>query len=89
MMQTMLRSLGSLAVVVAVTLGHAHQAAMSQSWPARPVTMIVPFAAGTTSDIVARNLAQYIGDTLGQPVVIDNRDGAGGNIGAAAVARAA
>jgi tripartite-type tricarboxylate transporter receptor subunit TctC len=89
MMQTMLRSLGSLAVVVAVTLGHAHQAAMSLSWPARPVTMIVPFAAGTTSDIVARNLAQYIGDTLGQPVVIDNRGGAGGNIGAAAVARAA
>ena len=88
-MQTMLRSLGSLAVVVAVTLGHAHQAAMSQSWPARPVTMIVPFAAGTTSDIVARNLAQYIGDTVGQPVVIDNRGGAGGNIGAAAVARAA
>jgi tripartite-type tricarboxylate transporter receptor subunit TctC len=88
-MQTMLRSLASLAVVVAVTLGHAHQAAMSQSWPARPVTMIVPFAAGTTSDIVARSMAQYISDTLGQPVVIDNRGGAGGNIGAAAIARAA
>jgi tripartite-type tricarboxylate transporter receptor subunit TctC len=88
-MRTTLRSLGVLAVVVAAALGHAHQAAMAQSWPARPVTMIVPFAAGTTSDIVARNLAQYIGDTLGQPVVIDNRGGAGGNIGAAAVARAA
>jgi tripartite-type tricarboxylate transporter receptor subunit TctC len=50
--------------------------------------MIVPFTAGTTSDIVARSLAQYITDALGQPVVIDNRGGAGGNIGAAAVARA-
>ena len=87
-MQTMLRSLGALAAVAAVILGHAHQAAMAQSWPARPVTMIVPFTAGTTSDILARGLAQYLTDTLGQPFVIDNRGGAGGNIGAAAVARA-
>ena len=87
-MQTMLRLLGSLAVVVAVSVGHAHQAAIAQSWPVRPVTMIVPFTAGTTSDILARSLAQFLTDTLGQPFVIDNRGGAGGNIGAAAVARA-
>jgi tripartite-type tricarboxylate transporter receptor subunit TctC len=54
----------------------------------RAVTMVVPFTAGTTSDILARALAQYLTDTLGQPFVIDNRGGAGGNIGAAAVARA-
>jgi len=93
-MQTISRSLESLAaiVVVFVVAFLGHQAAVAQpdarAWPARPVTMIVPFAAGTTSDIVARGLAQYITDTLGQPVVIDNRGGAGGNIGAAAVARA-
>jgi tripartite-type tricarboxylate transporter receptor subunit TctC len=50
--------------------------------------MVVAFAAGTTSDILARGLAQYMSETLGQSVVIDNRAGAGGNIGAAAVARA-
>ncbi len=89
-MQTILRTLRPLAAVVAVVLGH--QAAVAQpdarGWPARPVTMIVPFTAGTTSDIVARGLAQYMSDTLGQPVVIDNRGGAGGNIGAATAARA-
>src|SRR6516164_7666722 len=85
-MQTMLRSLGALAALVAVILGHA---ALAQPWPARPVTIVVPFTAGTTSDIVARALAQYLTDTLGQPFVIDNRGGANGNIGAAAVARAA
>jgi tripartite-type tricarboxylate transporter receptor subunit TctC len=55
----------------------AHQSAIAQSWPARPVTIIVPFTAGTTSDIVARGLAQYMTDTLGQPFAVDNRGGAG------------
>ena len=87
-MQTMLRLLGSLTALVAVTLGQTHPVAMAQSWPARPVTMIVPFTAGATSDIVARGLAQYLSDTLGQSFVVDNRGGAGGNLGAAAAARA-
>jgi tripartite-type tricarboxylate transporter receptor subunit TctC len=87
-MQTMLRLLGSLAAIVAVTFGHAHHAAMAQSWPARPVTLIVPFGAGATSDIVGRGLAQYLTETLGQSFVVENRGGAGGNIGAAAAARA-
>jgi tripartite-type tricarboxylate transporter receptor subunit TctC len=87
-MQTMLRLLGSLAAVVAVTLGHAHQTAGAQTWPSRPVTIIVPFLAGTTADILGRGLTQYLSDTLGQSFVIDNRGGAAGNIGAAAVARA-
>ena len=66
-MQTMLRSLGTLATFVAVSLGQADQTATAQSWPARPVTMVVPFTAGTPSDILARALAQYLTDTLGQP----------------------
>ncbi|MBV8509103.1 MAG: tripartite tricarboxylate transporter substrate binding protein [Xanthobacteraceae bacterium] len=87
-MVAILRALGSLATLVAVAIGYAHEPAMAQAWPARPVTIIVPFTAGTTSDILARGLAQYMTETLGQPFVIDNRGGAGGNIGAAAAARA-
>lgn len=60
----------------------------AQSWPTRPVTMVVPFTAGTTSDIIARGLAQHLSEKLGQAVIIDNRGGAGGNIGGAVVARA-
>ena len=86
-MKTLLRILGSLTVVVTVTFGHAQQA-MAQAWPSRSVTMVVAFAAGTTSDILARSLAQYLTETLGQSFVIDNRAGGGGNIGATAVARA-
>ncbi|MGZ3410542.1 MAG: Bug family tripartite tricarboxylate transporter substrate binding protein [Xanthobacteraceae bacterium] len=52
------------------------------------MTIIVPFTAGTTADIMGRSLAQYLSDTLGQSFVIDNRGGAAGNIGATAVAHA-
>ena len=52
------------------------------------MTIIVPFTAGTTADIMGRGLAQYLSETLGQSFVIDNRGGAAGNIGAATVARA-
>lgn len=62
--------------------------AQAASWPERPVTLVVPFTAGTTSDVVARALGEYLGEKLGQSVVIENRGGAGGNIAAGAVARA-
>lgn len=66
------------------------QAAPSQAetWPSRPVTMVVPFTPGTTSDVIARSLAQELSAKLGQPFVVENKGGAGGNIGAAFVARA-
>jgi tripartite-type tricarboxylate transporter receptor subunit TctC len=62
--------------------------AQSQAFPARPITLIVPFPAGGPSDALARAVAQSMGRKLGQPVVIDNVAGAGGTIGLAKAAKA-
>jgi len=61
----------------------------AQQYPAKPVRLVVPFAAGGPADLVARLLAAKLGETWGQALVIENRGGAGGNIGTAAVARSA
>ena len=61
----------------------------AQNWPSRPIQIVVSFGAGGTADIIARIIGEKLSTALGQPVVIDNRPGAGGNVGAAAVARAA
>src|SRR5919202_763569 len=57
-------------------------------WPSRPLRLIVPFQAGGATDVTARVIAERLGGLLGQPVVVENRAGAGGNVGADAVAKA-
>src|SRR5258708_6597790 len=84
------RRLGAFsAAATAVALSLHAFAAVAQTWPSRPITLVVPFTSGTTSDLIARALAEHLSSALGQPVVIDNRGGAGGNLGGAVVARAA
>jgi tripartite-type tricarboxylate transporter receptor subunit TctC len=62
--------------------------ASAQAWPSRPIRIIVPFGLGGSADVAGRFLAEQLAQSLGQPVVIENRPGAGGTIGADAVARA-
>jgi tripartite-type tricarboxylate transporter receptor subunit TctC len=76
-----------IAALVAAHLSAADSAA-AQVYPTRPVTIVVPFAAGGGNDILARLLAQHMGQALGQQFVIENRAGAAGTIGARAVAKA-
>ena len=64
------------------------QQSFAQEWPDKPIRLIVPFAAGGSADILGRILAQDLGKNLHQNVVIENRGGAGGNIGAELVAKA-
>jgi tripartite-type tricarboxylate transporter receptor subunit TctC len=66
----------------------ASGAAASEDWPTRPVTMVIPFAAGGPTDAVGRVIAQGLSETLGQQVVVENVGGAGGMTGASRVARA-
>jgi len=74
--------------VLAIALVCASGAA-AQSWPSRAIHMIVPFPAGSSPDLIARILAEKLAPALGQPVIVENRLGAGGNLGTALVARAA
>jgi tripartite-type tricarboxylate transporter receptor subunit TctC len=62
--------------------------ARAQQWPAKPVRVIVPFSAGSTSDVIARVIAEPLGAALGQNFIVENRGGAGGSIGSALVAQA-
>ncbi len=71
-----------------VGLGLQMGGVQAQSWPAKPITLVVPFSPGGTTDVLARALADRLQGPLGQPVVVENKPGAGATLGAAAVARA-
>lgn len=76
-----------LAVAVAAVWGMS--GAVAQSYPTKPIKVIVPYQAGQGTDVATRYLAEHLARALGQPIVVDNRAGAGGNIGASEAARAA
>ena len=78
------------AFLYAATAGAAALAlpALAQGWPSRPIKMLVPFPPGSSPDIIARLVCEPLGHALGQVVIVDNRPGAGGNVGTAAVAKA-
>lgn len=77
--------LGGASISLAAMAGAAHAA----GYPEKPIRLIVPFPAGGATDLMARSLGQKLSERLGQPVVIDNRAGAGGGVGAEAAAGAA
>ena len=72
-----------------LALGLATSGVQAQSWPARPIRIIVPYPPGGSSDIIARAISQALSEALKQPVVVENRAGANGNLGADAVAKSA
>jgi len=84
-----LPDIGMLATVFAVASMPAAAQAQAQAWPVKSLRIVVPFAPGGSTDIVARALGARASEGLGQTVVIENRAGAGGNIGAEVAARAA
>ena len=83
---TILRRAHSLALVVAWLIASGQAAA--QGWPSKPIRWIVPFAPGGPTDVVARVVASKLAERVGEPVIIENRPGAAGNIGTEAAAKA-
>src|SRR4051812_46623178 len=77
-----------IVALIALSLVAAAQAA-AQQYPAKPIRLVVPASPGGGTDITARSFVPALSDNLGQPVVIDNRGGAGGSIGSDLVAKAA
>ena len=78
-----------IASSLAAVFGLASAAAMSQGYPTKPVRLVVPFAPGGTTDIVARVVSEKMNIALGQPMIVENKAGGGGSVGATEIARAA
>jgi tripartite-type tricarboxylate transporter receptor subunit TctC len=91
MLQERRMSKGTLLAAIALTgaLAAATAPAVAQSYPIRPITLIVPFPPGGSTTIVARIIGEKMSETLGQPIVIDNRGGAGGTVGTRSAAKSA
>jgi len=83
------RRIFTAALALATFAMAAPAIAEAQAFPSKPIKFVVPFSPGGAADVLARVVGQHVGESLGQPVVIENRTGAGGGIGAEYVARAA
>jgi tripartite-type tricarboxylate transporter receptor subunit TctC len=82
-MMTIVRLFTMLAACAAI----APSAADAQQWPSRPIQVIVPFAAGGSTDVAARLVGQHLSRVLGQQVVVENKTGANGNLGTGRILR--
>ncbi|MCA3119577.1 MAG: tripartite tricarboxylate transporter substrate binding protein, partial [Rhodocyclaceae bacterium] len=76
-----MRCLPAVRAVAAAVLAAAGSAVLAQAWPAKPIRMIIPFPPGGATDLIGRLSAQRLTESLGQPVLVENRGGAGGSIG--------
>jgi len=81
--------LGAFAAAITLVAAPGLAQTAASNWPNKPIRYIVPFAPGGTTDILARTIGERLGAALGQPIVVDNKPGQGGSIGAAELARAA
>jgi tripartite-type tricarboxylate transporter receptor subunit TctC len=77
-----------LGASASLALGAASAPALAATWPSQPLKIVIPFAAGGTSDVIARLMSKPLSDLLGVPVIVENKTGASGNVGAGAVATA-
>ena len=84
-----MRQLSRRALLVALAAAASATPALAQKYPDKPIRLVVPFAVGGGTDILARDLAPRLAEALGQSVIVENKGGAGGNLGADAVAKAA
>ncbi|QJC56201.1 hypothetical protein HC248_01503 [Polaromonas vacuolata] len=75
-------------MALAAAVAFSFSAHAADSWPSKPISLVVPFAAGGTTDILAREVGQKLNQALNQPFIIDNRPGAGGTLGASFVSKA-
>jgi len=82
-----MKSVSSL--ILGLALAMAASPAAAQTWPTKPIKWVVPFAPGGTTDILARTIGEKLGVALGQPVIVENKPGAGGGLGADFVAKSA
>ncbi len=88
LLQGVARSAGGVSLVTVAALALVTAAPAQDKWPAKPIRMIVPFPPGSSPDLIARMLTDRLGGALGQPVIVENRPGAGGMVGTGQVAKA-